>query len=48
MKTVLKLLGYLSAGSLSAAIPTALVGYTDFAMVLMLSALALGILSIGD
>jgi hypothetical protein len=48
MKTVLKLFGYLSAAALAAAVPTALVGFTDGAMVLLLSALALGILSIGD
>ena len=36
------------AAALAAAVPTALVGFTDFAMVLLLSALALGILSIGD
>ena len=48
MKTVLKLFEYLSAAALAAAVPTALVGFTDFAMVLLLSALALGILSIGD
>ena len=48
MKTVLKLIRYMSAAALAAAVPTALVGFTDFAMVLLLSALALGILSLGD